>query len=216
MVTKVIVTIQGFSHGFPADVGVLLIGPQNQETILFASVGGQQNFSVTNLTLTLDDDAANFLPVTNTTPALVSGTYKPTNGFLYLGGNPWLPYDFPSPVPPGSSNAVSTLSVFKNTDPTGTWSLFVIDNAEGSSGSISGGWSLNLSVAVPLQITQVKTNVIVSWPASAAKAILQSGPSLTNPNAWTNVASIPAASSGRFAVTNSVPGGNLFYRLVSP
>ena len=213
VVTKATVTIQGFSHAFPADVGALLLGPQGQRTILFAAVGGQNKYSVTNLTLIVDDDATNSFPVTNKTPALVSGVYKPTNGYLAFG-NAGLPYDFPSL--PGTSNAVSAMSVFKNTDPTGTWSLFVVDNVEGDSGSISGGWSLNLSVAVPLLIGKITTNVVVSWPASASNATLQSGPSLTNPSAWTNVGSVPAASSGRFAVTNSILSGSLFYRLVSP
>jgi hypothetical protein len=212
VVMKVTVTLQGFTHGFPADVGALLVGPQGQYSLLFAAVGGTARYSVTNLTLTIDDEATNSLPVY---AALTSGTYKPTNGYLAFG-NPGLPYNFPAPAPNGTSNAVSALSVFKNTDPTGSWNLFVVDNVEGDAGDISGGWTLNLSVAVPLQVAQIKTNVVISWPASAQRVSLQSAPSLTNPNGWTNVGSVPLATSGRYAVTNSIVGASLFYRLVGP
>ena len=97
VVTKVTVTLQGFTHTFPSDVSILLVGPRGQSAILMSETGGQDKYSVTNLTLTLDDNATNSLPVFT---SLTSGVFKPTDGYLSLG-YPNLPYDFPSPAPPG-------------------------------------------------------------------------------------------------------------------
>jgi hypothetical protein len=71
---------------------------------------------VTNLTLTFDDEAAGPLPSTG---PLTSGTYTPSG--------------------PG------TLANLNGASANGTYSLFVDDNFSGDSGSISGGWSLELT-----------------------------------------------------------------------
>lgn len=213
LVTKATVTMQGFSHTFPSDVSILLVGPQGQSTILMANAGGKDQYSVTNLTLTFNDDATNSLPLfTN----VVSGTFKPTNGYLdpYFGRSS-LPFDFPPPAPPGNSNSPALLSVFKNTDPSGTWNLFVVDDVTGDSGAISNGWSLNLSIAVPLQIGRIQTNVVLSWPASATNCQLQSASIISNSNVWTNVLTSPALNSGRYYVTNPILNGARFYRLTN-
>ncbi len=213
VVTKVTVTLQGFSHTFPSDVDIMLVGPRGQEAVLMANAGGQDRYNVTNLTLTFDDGATNSLPLFT---SLVSGAFKPTNGYLdpYFGYSS-LPFNFPPPAPAGNSNSASRLSVFKNTDPGGTWNLFVVSDVSGDSGMISNGWSLNLSVAVPLQIIQSRTNVVISWPASATNGHLQLSPTLFSPNTWTNVTTTPASYAGRFNVTNPILGGNTFYRLVT-
>jgi hypothetical protein len=214
VVAKVTVTLYGFSHSFPSDVDVLLVGPLGQRAILMANAGGQDRYSVTNLTLVFDDDATNSLPLFT---SLVSGVFKPTNGYLdpYFGYSS-LPFNFPSPAPPGNSNSPSVLSVFKNTDPSGTWNLFVVSDVTGDSGVISNGWSLNLSVAVPLQIIQSQTNVVISWPASVTNGQLQSSPALLpGANTWTNVSTTPGSNAGRLNVTNPILKGSAFYRLVT-
>ena len=61
-----------------------------------------------------------------------SGTYKPGN---YGAGDSW-----PAPAPASSGNQL--LSIFNGTDPNGTWSLYVHDDAGGDIGSISGGWCI--------------------------------------------------------------------------
>jgi hypothetical protein len=213
VVTKITVTLRGFSHTFPSDVSILLAGPQGQSAIIMSETGGQDKYSVTNLTLTLDDAATNSLPVYS---SLVSGVFKPTDGYLALGGYPRLPYSFPSPAPLGNSNAVADLSVFNGTDPTGIWNLFVLCDAAGTdSGSISNGWSLNLSLAVPLQIARSQTNVVLAWPASATNCTLQFSPTPAGTGAWSNISTMPVLSAGRLSVTNPIGKGAVFYRLVT-
>ncbi len=208
VVAKVTLTLYGFSHAYPSDVTMLLTSPGSQRSIVMSEVGGQSQFSVTNLTLTLDDDATNALPFS--TP-LTSGTFKPTNGYLILG-EPSLPYDLPAPAPAGNSNSVTALSIFRNADPNGVWQLFVVDDAAGNAGSISGGWSLQITPAVPLTLTRVQTNAVLAWPGAVTGCTLQWTPSLSL--AWSNVTSSPVLVGKAFMVTNAITGSEAFYRLV--
>jgi subtilisin-like proprotein convertase family protein len=127
-VLKAAVTLTGFSHTYPSDVDILLVGPGGQKVILMSDVGGSS--SVTNLTLTFDDDEVSSVPLSS----LASGTYKPTNS----GSGD----TFPSPAPPGPYGTL--LSAFTGGSAAGTWSLYVVDDLPGLAGTISGGWNLTL------------------------------------------------------------------------
>jgi subtilisin-like proprotein convertase family protein len=139
------VTITGFSHTYPADVRILLVGPHGQTTDLMDEAGGTSQ--VADLTLTFDDAAADPVP----DPA-VSGTFKPTqaaNACTFDQND-----DYPPPAPAGPY--ATDLSGFNGTDPNGTWSLYVVDNALVDTGSISGGWSLDLAGVAPAPHTVAK------------------------------------------------------------
>ncbi len=129
-ITDVNATITGFSHTGPTGVRVLLVGPGGQFTELMSSVGGYVD--VDNVDLTFDDAAASTLPQYT---QLVSGTYKPTSY--------WTDMWFPSPAPAGPYP--TSLSVFDGANADGTWSLYVFDSAGEHGGSISGGWSLQIT-----------------------------------------------------------------------
>ena len=73
-VTKVTVKLNHFSHTYPDDVDVLLVGPTGQSVLLMSDAGGSAE--VNNIGLTFDDAAADSLPDST---QIVSGTYKPTN-----------------------------------------------------------------------------------------------------------------------------------------
>src|SRR5215213_3578267 len=72
-------TLHGLSHTFPGDVDILLAAPAaGLNAFLMSDVGA--NSLASNVTLTLDDQAAAGLP----TP-LVDGTFKPADGASSLG-----------------------------------------------------------------------------------------------------------------------------------
>ena len=123
------VTITGFSHAFPDDVDIFLKGPTGANAIILSDVGG--SIGVTNLNIVLDDNAAASMPDAG---PLTSGTFKPTN----VGAGD----TFPTQAPSGGS----VLSTFNGTNPNGTWSLYVVDDANGQGGSITS-WSLNIVTA---------------------------------------------------------------------
>ncbi len=205
VITKATVQIYNFSHDFPDDVDVLLVGPQGQESIVFSNVGGDIRNSITNVTLNLDSDAAAFLP---SEPPLVSGTFKPTKRLDPLG------FPFPVPAPAGSEGAPANLALFNGTNPNGTWNLYVVDDAAADAGLISGGWSISVDTAPPaLSIVQTGTNVIISWPTAIAGYTLETTPSLLSAN-WSTASPPASVVSGHFIVTNSVSSISRFYRLI--
>ncbi len=125
--SKVTVTLTNLNHTFPSDVDALLVGPGGQSVILMSDAGSGTD--INNVTLAFDDAAASL-----TTAAITSGTYKPTN---LTTGDP-----FPAPA---STNLLGTaLSVFNGTNPNGTWSLYVVDDAGTDIGSIANGWKLTI------------------------------------------------------------------------
>lgn len=203
-VTKVTVQIQGFAHQFPADVDVVLVGPQGQNAVLMGNVGTETlPPPATNVDLTIDDDAATGMPLD--TP-LVSGTYKPTQRQAFT-------FDFPAPAPTTANLMGPTLANFKNTNPNGTWSLYVVDDTNPDSGVITGGWSLTISTApVVLSILRDQTNAVLSWTNTVIGYTLQATPTLSPP-AWTNVNIAPVVVSGNNVVTNAMTNSTVFYRL---
>jgi subtilisin-like proprotein convertase family protein len=141
-ITDANVTITGFSHTYPADVRILLVGPHGQTADLMDEAGGGGP-GVSDLTVTFD-------PVPD---PLVSGTFKPTqaaNGCTFDQND-----NLPGPAPAGPY--ATDLSGFNGTDPNGTWNLFVVDNALNDTGSISAGWSLDLAGVTPVQHASAKS-----------------------------------------------------------
>lgn len=133
-VVKVTVTLRSLIHFFPDDLDFLLVGPQGQNAIIWSDAGGE--FDVLGLDVTLDDDAPSPLP---DSAQIVSGTYRPAN---YGTGDTW---PAPAPTPLGGS----ALSIFNGTDPNGTWSLYLVDDAGGNNGVVDGGWILRITTTCP-------------------------------------------------------------------
>ena len=138
-VTDVNLKLSGYSHTFPDDVGVLLVGPQGQGAYLMSDAGGSNDTNGVNLTL--DDEATSTLPDND---QIISGSFKPTRGTVT--DNPSdcaAPADFPAPAPQGPY--ATGLSAFDGTDPNGTWDLYVIDDCQADAGQFAGGWSLDIT-----------------------------------------------------------------------
>lgn len=115
---------------------VLLEGPAGQTVMLMSDVGGSGRFF--NSVVTFDDYAPTQIPVTgpggNT---VIAGTFRPSN-FGTIDGMP-----SPAPLEPYGT----TLAVFGNANPNGTWKLFIRDDMLGSggTGTISGGWCISIT-----------------------------------------------------------------------
>lgn len=141
VVQRVSVTINGLSHAFPADLDFLLVSPSGRKSVLMSDFGAGSP-GVSNINVTLDDYAARPVPSTvtgNTGVPFVTGSYRPANS-----GTTDL---FPAPAP--ASPYTYTLSAFNGDSPNGTWSLYIIDDANLDGGSISGGWTITFDVRPP-------------------------------------------------------------------
>jgi subtilisin-like proprotein convertase family protein len=130
-ITNVAVTLKGFSHTWANDVDVLLAGPGGQAIRLMENAG---TGPTVNANLTFTNGATAVLPQTG---ALSSGNYKPT---AYAPAT-----IYPTPAPAGSFG--TNFAVFNGTDANGTWSLYLLDDGAGDSGSSAGGWSVTLTTA---------------------------------------------------------------------
>ena len=135
---------------------------------------------------------------------LTNGTYCPSN---------FTPADvFPSPAPPAPYQ--STMADFIGDSPNGTWSLYVVDDSASDFGSIAGGWTLDVTVGPPLDITRISgQRAVLSWPDYAVGFNVETKGALTNAT-WFPLAATPIANGGQYRVTNSIGPTNLFYRLV--
>src|SRR5919112_1352494 len=163
-ISDVNLKLNGYSHGFPDDVAVQVVGPDGTSVLLMSDVGGAAPFgntAVNNIDLTLDDEAANSLYDNG---YLTTSTYKPTEGTT-PDCNPWVDYrcsewvDYHVPniwPPPAPDLAASArqLSGFDGKDPNGTWKLYVLDDTPLEAGQFARGWSLeinNTTVTTPLE-----------------------------------------------------------------
>ncbi|MDQ3692452.1 MAG: hypothetical protein M3464_02325 [Chloroflexota bacterium] len=129
------VKLKNLSHGDPSDIDVLLRAPNGRRAIIMSDAGDA--FDVTNITITLDDQAAEGLRFAS---PLSSGRFKPTNFGTVGSGDDAFP-------PPAGDTANVELATFEGINPNGTWRLFVVDDIDEGAGSI-GSWSLTIKARV--------------------------------------------------------------------
>jgi subtilisin-like proprotein convertase family protein len=134
-ITDINVTLTNLNHLNPDDLEIFLVGPTGKRIMLMSDAGGTAD--VVNATITLDDAAATQIPDAG---PIVTGTFRPAN----FGTGDTIA-NFLPPYPSASSAGTATLgSVFNGTDGNGTWSLYITDDATGSTGSVAGGWSIDI------------------------------------------------------------------------
>jgi subtilisin-like proprotein convertase family protein len=213
-ITKLTVTLIGLTHTYPADVGVLLVGPTGTNVVLMSDCGGGNG--ITEVTLTFDDSAASSLPKSG---QITSGTYLPTD--LNAGSE-----NFPSPAP--GSPFGQTLSGFNGLNPNGAWSLYVQDEALGDTGNLAQGWQLSITTSnlvccsgaalPPPQIQSIATSngiVTVTWTAFPGQAYrLQSTTNLSG-GYWNSLTPDVTATNSIASKTDSPgPATQSFYRVL--
>jgi subtilisin-like proprotein convertase family protein len=155
-VSKVTVKLYGYNHGWPDDVDVLLVSPTNQKLMLMSDAGASAD--AVNATLEFDDAAQSTLPDAG---PIVSGTFKPSDYPEESISTGTDTFAAPAPSPPYGS----TLAVFNNADPNGTWKLYIGDDETGLNGSMNLGWSLTITNTIAGQNT-AGINFPDSGPAS--------------------------------------------------
>jgi uncharacterized repeat protein (TIGR01451 family) len=181
---SVTVTLNGVNHGFVSDLDVLLVGPGGQSVMLMSDCGG--NAVISGATLTFDDLASLPLPSGGT---INPGTYRPSNYDLA---------DFiPGPAPPGPYD--NLLSVFSGTNPNGAWSLYVVDDFSSDTGTLSGGWRLNITTLDP--IADVAVTALTLPGAVAVGSNLVYNVSVNN---------LGPATASSVRLTNALPSGVTF------
>ena len=211
-ISNVTVSLNGLSHTFPEDVGMLLVGPGGQKFVVIDGVIGGTPW--VNINYTLADSGATVIPKPGTP---VSGTFKPTD---YFNGDV-----FPAPAPPGANQQPAPIggatfaSVFNGTDPNGTWSLYVFDFAAGDGGSIAGGWSLGITTSTAVCTTpcggvRLVVTSSLSRPASStvlAAVTVQNIGSVTANNVMLTTAKLGATNGTPLpqSLGNLAPGGSV-------
>jgi hypothetical protein len=176
-VTKVTAKLTGFTHRCPIDVDVLLVGPQGQSSILMSDMGDCKQATRSPVDLTFDDNGLSGPvpcilsdPQGTVTQTLGAGSYVPTDGSPTTNGGAvacdpprdtdHAPDSNPNQGTPGSLKNVfalpapagpwgHVLSTFNGKDPNGSWRLFVVDQYNGDTGAVNGGWSLDFTFTPP-------------------------------------------------------------------
>ncbi|MBK7704479.1 MAG: VCBS repeat-containing protein [Acidobacteria bacterium] len=135
IISDVNVTINGITHTRANDLDFLLVSPNGLGIVILSDIGG----SASNANVTLDDSA----------PGQI-GSYG-TGTFQTRNANEEGVDVFPSPAPIRPLMAGNTLlSSFNGFSPNGDWRLYVMDDEQAISGTVAGGWSLDITtVPVP-------------------------------------------------------------------
>jgi uncharacterized repeat protein (TIGR01451 family) len=193
-ISKVTLTFNNLTHGSPADLDILLVGPGlgGRKVLVMSDVGG--NAAVNNVSFTFDDAAPGVMGGT-----IASGsTYKPSDAV----GSPDT-FEPPAPVAPYAG----ALADFNDQDPNGFWYLFVIDSVTGSAGSIGG---VDLAIT-----TQVSDLAVTAYTVAPNPALIGTNFTLNvtaanlGPDPATNVVlttTIPTGATVGF-VSQNVPAG---------
>jgi subtilisin-like proprotein convertase family protein len=146
------VTINGIVHTFPADIDIVLQSPTGTNVILMSDAGGTSAFASPGRNYTLSDAAPTL--IASGSP---SGTYRPTN----IG----TPDSWPAPGPGSLTQAAPALSSFTGSM-NGAWNLYVVDDAGGDVGTISG-WAITFDAPAPVVFSPV-TNLFTDAAATIA------------------------------------------------
>jgi subtilisin-like proprotein convertase family protein len=126
------VTLFSLSHALPADLDIVLLGPNGRAVMLLSDAG--TNAGISGIDLLFDDAAA---PISPTAP-LSSMALHPGNHGAQNDA-------FPAPYP---GTAFDTdLSVFNGISPNGEWKLFINDDSPGGAGSLNS-WVMQFQLDV--------------------------------------------------------------------
>ena len=125
------------THERPRDVDLLLVGPEGQAVLLMADCLADTPLS--NDLFLFQDDATEDVPDTTQPAAASFGPYRATN--YDPGGDDDTFYPGPQPEAPGGPYGTD-LTVFRGTNPSGSWRLYAKDDEPGGAGTQVDSWGL--------------------------------------------------------------------------
>jgi uncharacterized repeat protein (TIGR01451 family) len=198
------VTLKGVTYSQSQDIDALLVGPSGQGLILVAAAGPNDGGAISNVTLTLDDNATSTLAQNSIwdTPN-TSVISKPVN---YGGFNevfpPPAPSSYGNPGPAGGGTA--TLGgTYDGASPNGTWKLYLITTSAGDgTGAVANGWCLNVTTPAPPVLT--KAFGASSIPLNGSTTLTFS---VANPNASTSLSGVAFADTLPAGLAVASPNG---------
>lgn len=206
-ISDVDVTLNGVTHPFQGDLDVLLVGPTGANLIVLSDAG---TGPLTNADITFDDAAAS-PPPQNT--AWAAGTYEPVDYTEISGTDP-----FPPPAPAPSADT-TLAAAFDGTSPNGTWSLYVVDDACPEAGSITGGWTLDITTVGAAATTTTVTSgpnpsrtgemVVFTATVESGGSPVTTGTVTFTEGVTTLAANVPVNAAGQATLsTSSLAEGN--------
>jgi subtilisin-like proprotein convertase family protein len=136
VISNLKVTLTGLSHARPRDLDIVLASPDGRSVVIMSDAGGTSPAS--NINLTFDGAALNFLSNTG----IASGTFLPTD--ITNATDTWL---VPAPFGPKFAFSNNALNNFNGDNPNGDWNLYIVDATLGGSGTLAGGWSLDITTS---------------------------------------------------------------------
>ena len=153
VVKSVEVSVSGFHHTSQKDVDILLQAPSGDVVTLLSDLGGRSSL---NPTVDLGFRAGAALLPAPGVKCMNDGTIA-SSGFFAPADNDNALLDCTGPgtscIPDPALDANNTdLTTLNETDPNGTWNLYVSDDCDLDSGS-SSGWALDLTTGPPIPTT---------------------------------------------------------------
>lgn len=167
-ITGVAVTLTGLTHGYTADLNVLLVGPLGQKVLLLSDAGR----AASNANLTFSDAAGSPVPATATVP---TGVYTPTN-LAEECATGLVSDPFPPPETGGAYGS-SLDAAFNGTMANGVWSLYVVDDCANHTGQFAGGWSIDFAGPTAVSVRSLTAKraakgVTVRWRTAQETSLL--------------------------------------------
>ena len=165
-------TINGISHTYADDVDMLLVSPNGSKMVIWSDACGTNANPLSNVFIVVSDSSPTPLP--DAGPCL-GQAYAPADY-----GSPTDAFPAPAPAPPyqrPTTNGSATLNgTFAGSNPTGTWSLYVVGDAAGDSGLITSGWSLNFLGPTGVTIasfaaTRTPAGVKLAWRSGSEASL---------------------------------------------
>jgi hypothetical protein len=141
-VTKVTVTLIGYSSASPDDTDAVIVGPNGQKVMLVSDACGVNPNTLEDENWTFDDSAPTFISNGGPCADFQDESFKPTNyenpddDDLTPSGGPAGPY-------------LNSLSLLAGGSPNGAWNLFVFDDNPSFHGFDISAWALNLEIQPP-------------------------------------------------------------------